>query len=197
MSIANVMLSMGIDMVALVWRICATSMERHWQKKSEEQYEREFREESWEPYEVYLQQRWQRERWSRFSLRDHHHFWHILRRFASSILEMERQIEEEIQMINQKHLCFQMINNLETTSNVQLLRQTLTKQTAEARERLHRLREESKKVQADMTRVMFTAPYRYLYIVNKLFLCRIIQHRFLGGPTQRIFAVEYPANNIM
>ena len=112
MSIANVMLSMGIDMVVLVWRICATTMERHWQRKSEEQYEREFREESWEPYEVYLRQRSQRERWSRFSLRDHYQFWNIIRGFAFSILEMERQIEEDIQMIHQKRLCFQMINNL-------------------------------------------------------------------------------------
>ena len=187
-----------MEMVFLLWKICVLAMARHWQKKSEDQYEREFREESWEPYQVFLRQRAQRERWRRFSRHDHFQFWYIVGGFASSILKIERRIKEEIRFIDQRSFCLSMMDDLETMSGVERLRENLSKDKEEAKERLFRLRRKSETVQVDMAKIMFTAPYPYLCIIRKLVLRRIIQDRGFGiGPPQRIFEIEYPPNSIM
>ena len=198
MSFLNTILTMEMEMVFLVWKICALAMARHWQKKSEDQYEREFREQSWEPYLVYLAQRAQRESWRRFSRHDHFQFWYAVRGFASSILKMERRIKEEIRFIDQRSFCLSMTNGLEMMSGVERLRENLSKDKEEAKERLFRLRRESEIVQVNMAKIMFTAPYPYLRIIKKLVLRRIIQDRAFGiGPPQRIFEIEYPPNSVM
>ena len=196
-TIANIASSAGIDTVAIIFKICVLSMGCHWQKKSEEQYEREFREESWEPYEVYLRQRAQRQEWSRFTLRDHQQFWPMVHGFASSIIITEQLIKEYIELINRRRFCLELIKDLESRSDVKALRQKLMEEIVEAEERLRCAKMESERNQVNLARMMFSAPYRYLRIIRKLFLCRIIQHGYLGGPTQRIFRVQYPANTTM
>ena len=196
-TIANIASSAWIDTVAIIFKICVLSMGCHWQKKSEEQYEMEFREESWEPYEVYLRQRAQREKWSRFTHRDRQQFWSMVHGFASSVLLTEQLINEYTELINRSRFCLELIKDLESRPDVNALRQKLMEEITEAEERLRCAKMESERNQANMTRLMFTAPYRYLRIIRKLFLCRIIQHGYLGGPTQRIFRVQYPANTTM
>ena len=196
-TIANIASSAGIDTVAIIFKICVLSMEWHWQKKSEEQYEREFREESWEPNEVYLRQRAQREKWSRFTHRDHQQFWPMVHGFASSVLLTEQLIKEYTELINRRRFCLESIKDLESRSDVKTLRQKLMEEMVEAEERLRCAKMESERNQANMARLMFTAPYRYLRLIRKLFLCRIIQHGYLEGPPQRIFRVQYPANTTM
>ena len=198
MSLLNAILTMEMEMVFLVWKICSLVMARHWQKKSEDQYEREFWEKSWEPYQVFLLQRLQRERWRRFSRLDHFQFWNIIRGLASLILQTERRIKEDIQFIDQRSFCLSMTNDLEMMSGVERLRENLSKEMEEAKERLLRSRRESERIQTNMAKKMFTAPYPYLCMIRKLVLRRIIQDRGFGvGPPQRIFEIEYPPNTIM
>ena len=190
---------MRIDEVVLILTICEVAMQRHWDRKSEEEQEREFEEESWEPREVYLRQRDQRERWRGFSnsARRRTYFWIVIKGFISTIFNAEENMKPVKERLKEKCIRSQMLDELESVgalaeNRLNLMRRRFDVEIQELEDRLSQLKRESKRAQQDMAELMFIKRLKFLRKIHKICLRKIKEEpHYHCCPFQRIFDVNY------
>ena len=198
--------SLWADEATFILRMCRVAMEGHWELRTEGRYRKKFREESWEPWEVYLRQREQRDKWRKFSVRHHQKFWSTIGELVSEILELERQMEGVTAEMKEKRHRLQLLRELEeesASSNVAAVeirsrllfirwKRREAEEMEDARDRLLRKQEQSEQLQRRMAWILFSKPLSFLKNICKVFSSRVMRDGLYRGPTQRVFRVSYP-----